>query len=302
MPCIGGEDVYEGIRSPAVHLPRTMGDLISVATRFPNAIFWGGGTYIMSRPGYYINGKAQDIIYTGRIAELKRINRTDRYLEIGSAVTFEQLLSVGRQALPPLLHKTIESSASKIVRSQMSVGGSLATKGIRFSLSAALSALQAEAEVKTCMGIRTTTRWVEVGRLYDRQGNYILKSNEFITRIRLAFDKENFSYFIRTGKPIIDPSDSVTLAFACFYNQSVITRFNMCIIFPSSLFLVPQEVDISMQGALLPLSTQQIERVVKSVTEQINSEISIDVLPIQVERAKRFIESALHELNSTSLT
>ncbi|MDD3996355.1 MAG: FAD binding domain-containing protein, partial [Sphaerochaetaceae bacterium] len=83
--------MYEGIRSPAIHVPKSMTDLLSATSRFPNAIYWAGGTYIMSRHDYYPTKDSNDIISLNEIPDLKRINRTDRYLEIGSMVTISQL-------------------------------------------------------------------------------------------------------------------------------------------------------------------------------------------------------------------
>jgi len=293
--------VYEGIRSPAVHMPKTLGELVSIATRFPNAIFWAGGTYLMSRENFYPAGDSSDIIYIGHIPELKRINRTDKYLVIGSAVTFEQLLAVGKQVIPSILQKTLEQTGTRIIRKQITVGGSLCCKGTRFSLSAALAALQAEAEVRTFRGIRSETRWVDIKTIYDRQGNLLLKNNQFILKVRIGLERENFSFFLRAGSPLATPKESVMIAFACYHSQSVITKFNMCIIFPQSLYYIPQEVDLMMQGSMLPLSSQQIERSVRSVVDQITLICGKSASPIQIERSKRFVEAALHELNSRSL-
>lgn len=293
--------MYEGIRSPAVHMPKTMGDLISAATRFPNAIFWAGGSFIMSPSDYYPECDSPDIIYLGEVSELKRINRTDRYLEIGAMVTYDQLLSVGKQVLPSLLKKTLEQVSTKIVRKQITVGGSLCTKTLRFSLSGTLAALKGEVEVKTCNGPKTETRWMEVSRLYDRKGALLLKNNELVTRIRVAFDREDFSFFIRSGSPLTNSSESVMLSFASFYNQSVIDKFNMCIILPNTLFLIPHEIDVMMRGSMLPFSTSQIERVVRSLSDLIVSQNISEISPIQIERVKRFVEAALHQLNTESL-
>jgi len=57
-----------------------------------------------------------------------------------------------------------------------------------------------------------------------------------------------------------------------------------------------------MQGTLLPLTSQQINRVIRSVMEEILSAGSQDNPPIQIERARSFIESALHNLNAQSLS
>lgn len=294
--------MYEGIRSPAVHMPKTMSDLVSASTRFPNATFWAGGTFIMSRHDYYPTRDSNDIISLNEVPELKRINRTDRYLEIGATVSFEQLLTVGKQVLPGLLQMTLERSATKIVRKQITVGGAICTPQIRLTLPGTLSALQAEVEVKSCMGPKTETRWLEINRLYDKKGAFLLKKNDLVTRIRLGFEREDFSCHIAAGDPMTNPGETVMLSFACFHNQSVVDRFRMCITFPTSMFLIPHEVDMMMHGTMLPLTMQQIERVVRSIMEEVLSSSDHEIPPIQVERSRRFIESALHELNAQSLS
>jgi CO/xanthine dehydrogenase FAD-binding subunit len=283
-------------------MPKTMSDLVSASTRFPNATFWAGGTYIMSRHEYYPTKNSNDIIYLAQVPELKRINRTDRYLEIGSMVTFEQMLTVGKQVLPGLLYTTLDRSATMIVRKQMTSGGAICTNEIRLALPCTLMALQAEVEIKTCLGPKTETKWLDIHRLYTRQGRLQLKKNELVTRIRLGFERENFSYFISSGDPMQNPHESVILSFACFYNQSVINRFRLCLSFPTSLLLVPQEIDMMMQGTLLPLSSSQIDRVVRSVMEEILASSEHEIPPIQLERARGFVESAMHELNAQSLS
>lgn len=293
--------MYEGIRSPAVHMPRTLNGLISTSTRFPNAIYWAGGTYIMSQKEYYPCRSSEDIISITQIPELKRIYRTEKYLEIGSAVTYEQMLTVGKQALPGLLQATLQQTASRIVRRQITLGGSLCTPNIRLSLPVTLSALKAEVEVKTCLGPKTETRWMEVIRLYGKEGKLLLKSNELVTRIRLGFDQANFFTHLVGGSPMTKPEESVIFSFACHYSQSVIDHFRLCIAFPTSMMIVPHEVNLIMHGTILPLSTGQIDRVVRSVMEEIASTTEREILPIQLERAKRFIESTAHELNAKSL-
>ncbi len=294
--------MYEGIRSPSVHTPKTMSDLVSVATRFPNATLWAGGTFIMSRENYYPTRDSNDIINLSEVPELTRINRTDRYLEIGSMVTFEQMLKVGKQVLPGLLQTTLEQTATMILRRQITLGGAICTQQVRLALPGTLYALQAEVEVKTCLGPKTETKWTEIQRLYDRQGVLQLKRNEIVTRVRLGFDRDNFSTFIAAGMPIQNPRETVYLSFACSYNQSVIQNFRMCLNFPTSLLLVPQEIDMMMQGTLLPLTSQQIGRVVRSVMEEVLGSSTSEIPPIQIERARSFVESALHELNAQSLS
>lgn len=294
--------MYEGVRSPAVHMPKTLSDLYFASNRFPKAIFWAGSTHIMSRPNYYPDKESPDVISLQGIPELHRISRTEKYLEIGSMVTFAMLLRVGRQVLSPLLQKTLENTATKIIRRQITFGGSLATVGVRYALAGTLAALQGEVEVKSNLGPRTETQWLEVERLYDKQGRLLLKGNELITRIRLSFERETFSTYRKGGSAMQRPEECVFLSLNCTYSQSVINHFKMAITFPTSLFLIPYEVGMMMSGTMLPLTSQHIERAVKSISDEIVANATEPPHPIQLERAKRFIEASLHELNAQSLS
>lgn len=279
-----------------------MSDLVSAVTRFPNATFWAGGTYLMSRPDYYPTRDSNDIISLREVPDLKRINRTDRYLEIGSMVSFEQMLKVGKQVLPRLLQKTIEQTSTRIVRKQATLGGALCTQAVRLALVSSLLALNAEVEIKTCLGPKTETRWMDMQRLYDRSGALLLKKYELVTRIRLGLERENFHAFISAGNPMQNPQETVCLSFACSYNQAVISRFRLCINLSTSLLLIPQEIDLMMQGTLLPFSSGQIHRVLKNVMEEVLSSSVQPIPPIQIERVRAFVESSLHELNAQSLS
>lgn len=140
--------MYEELRSTTVHTPITLSEYGQIANRFPDALNWAGGTYLMSRPNFYPMDSNIEIIDLSGIEELQRITRTDRYIEIGSMVTAAQLLDTGRQILPPVLLGALTSIGSTIVRRQITVGGSLCIPDIRLSIPTALAVLDAMAEVR----------------------------------------------------------------------------------------------------------------------------------------------------------
>ena len=168
------------------------------------------------------------------------------------------------------------------------------------SLPGTLAVLQAEVEIKAVKGSKIETRWVPVARLYNRNGDLLLERHELISRIRVDFERESFAFQLSAGSPMRIPNETVMFAFICSYFQSIINRFHMCITFPSSLFSQPTALDITMQGIQLPLSTQQIEKVVVAVIEEIK-DVQRGAHPIQLMRARRFVEEALHELNAKNL-
>ncbi|MFA7125163.1 MAG: FAD binding domain-containing protein [Sphaerochaetaceae bacterium] len=292
--------MYEGIRSPAIHVPKSMTDLLSATSRFPNAIYWAGGTYIMSRHDYYPTKDSNDIISLNEIPDLKRINRTDRYLEIGSMVTISQLLQIGKQVLPDPLTQTLQALGTRIIRNQATIGGALCTGDLRLAVSGTLAVLRTEIEIKKLDAPRLDSRWITAGKLYDRSGALTLDEHEMITRVRIGFDREDFSVFLSAGNPMYNPQESVNLALVCSYNQSVITNFRFCFTMPTGGFHQFQDIEVLARGTMLPFSPNHIARLAKMLGEAIdNSHVTVSLL--QKERAKRFFEIALHQLNTQSL-
>ncbi len=293
--------MYEGIRSPAIHVPKTLGDLVSAASRFPNAIYWAGGTYIMSRHDYYPTKDSNDIISLSEVPDLKRINRTDRYLEAGAMVTLSQLLQVGRQVLPDPLSATLEALGTRIVRRQATIGGALCTPDVRLSVSGTLAVLNTEVEVKKLDTPRADTRWTGIAKLYDRTGALQLDKNEIVTRVRIGFDRDDFTVLLTVGNPMVNPLETVNLALVCSYNQSVITNFRFCCTMPHAGFHQFPDIEVLARGTMLPFSPQQIIRVARMLVEALDA-THVSVTALQRERVKRFFETALHQLNTQSLS
>ncbi len=294
--------MFEGIRSPTVHMPKSLNELAQAISRVTDPTFFAGGTYLMHQKGYYPgNTSHSDIIYLGGISEFQQITRNDKYLEFGSAVQLQQLLGVGKQVLPKLLYDAIEATGTALIRSQITIGGAISIKQHRLLVCSALAALDADVEIRSFVASRPTSKWVAIKDLYKTNGLITLKKQEVISKIRVSFEKETFSYFVTAQNPMKRAHEAVILSVGCWYNQSVITQFRMCLVFPLSLFLIPEELSLMMNGSIIPLSLSQIEKVIKVVTEKLLLVAQENISPIQIERVKRAIEASLHALNAQGL-
>ena len=79
-----------------VYFPATMFELHSIWSRFPDAILYAGGSsFIYGQDSYYIN-LPLDLISLEKLEELRRISRTERYLEIGAMVELNEVLRLGK--------------------------------------------------------------------------------------------------------------------------------------------------------------------------------------------------------------
>jgi xanthine dehydrogenase FAD-binding subunit len=292
--------VYEGIRSPAIHTPRSVSEFISTASHYPHAVIWAGGTYIMGRPNYYPSDGLTDIIYLGEIADLKKITRNDRFIEIGSMVTASQLLNAGKLVLSDVLLDTLSKVGSKIVRKQITIGGALCTPDIRLVLPGSLAILDAIVEVKQIQGNKTINRWIPVSRLYDKDGQLLLTGMNLITRVRIGLETGNFQRFMMVDSPVHDPKRCVIFAFQCTKGQSNMSKAHFCFTFPTAGFHISRELETQLSGQPLPVPPQRINRLSFALTSEIHK-MHPQVTDLQLERCRRMFEAVFHELNTEVL-
>ena len=219
----------EGLRSPTVFTPKTVSEAIANKLRKPDARFWAGGTFIMSRPNYYPNSNQKDIISLSDISDLSRIYHSDRYLEAGSMVTLQQLLTMGSFLFPKELYNAISGIGSTIIRNQATVGGALCSSDTRFSLSCIFATINAQAEIRM-VSKSSVSRWIPVSKLYDRKGNFLFADNAILISKTL-------------DSPMQNPSEAVIFSLMYSLSQGNINTPSLCVAFPNSCFYMSQDFD-----------------------------------------------------------
>ncbi|MFA6844181.1 MAG: FAD binding domain-containing protein [Sphaerochaetaceae bacterium] len=294
--------MYEDLRSATVHAPSTITEYASIVSRFPDAQNWAGGTYLMSRPGFYPNEGSLDIIDLSGISELQKITRTDRFVEIGAMVNAAQMLDAGRLILPAVLLDALKSIGSSIVRRQVTIGGSLCIPDVRLSLSTALSVLDSLAEVKVYQKDgKCTTRWIPVYRLYDKEGKLLnFEGKMLITRIRIGLEYGNFQRFMQASDPVRNMEEAVILAFQADRTPNALGKVRLCITCPHKVFFISKEIISQLSGITLPI----VPKMVRYITSNLRSELKksyTNISDLQLERALRMFESILHELDTIYL-
>jgi len=293
--------VYEGIRSPVIHTPKTLNEFGTIALRYPQARIWGGGTFIMSQKDYYPSEIKDGIIDLGEMEELKKITRNDRFVEIGAMVTANQLLSAGKLVLPDILQQTLKALASQILRKQITIGGSLCVPDVRLGLSTTLAVLDAMAEIKQYQGGKVSTHWIPIAKLYDKDGKLLLGNQKsLLTRIRIGLEYGDFQRFITVEDPIRNTSECVIFAFQAKRVQNSLSKVQFCITFPDKAFHISKDLESKLSGMTLPIHPERVN----SLSYELVSELSRmhgNVSELQLERGRRIFESFLHNLNSQSL-
>ncbi|HOE84466.1 MAG TPA: FAD binding domain-containing protein [Sphaerochaeta sp.] len=293
--------MFEGVRSPLIYTPRSLSEFATVIGRHPQAILWAGGTYLMSRSDYYPTEARDGIIDLSYMEELKRITRTDRYVEIGAMVTARQLLSAGRLLLPPILQQTLSSIGTQIVRRQVTVGGSLCISDARFSLSTTLAILAATAEVKRYDNGKVTTHWIPIAKLYEKDGKLNLGAkNALLTRIRIGLEFGDFQRFVVFGDPIRRSDECGIVALQAKREQNGLSKVQFCVTFPGKAFHISKDIESKLSGSALPIHPEKVNILSHELVAEL-TKMHSTISELQLERARRIFESFLHDLNSQSL-
>ena len=288
----------EGLRSPTVFTPKTVSEAIANKLKNPDARFWAGGTYIMSRPNFYPNPSQRDIISLSGIQDLSRIYHADRYLEAGAMVTIQQLLTMGSFIFSKELYNAITSIGSSVIRNQATIGGSLCTSDMRFTMSCVMATLNAQAEIRM-VSKSATARWIPVSKLYDRKGNFLFADNALLTKIRIPTDGTNQNMFIsRTlDSPMQNPSGAVIFSLQYSINQGNITSPSMCIALPNACFYMSQDFDNLLSTISFPITADKTNKIARRLASDLKISVRQNTNLLQIERAVRLLEVVLNEIN-----
>ena len=292
----------EGLRSPTVFTPKTISEAITNKLKNPDARFWAGGTYIMSRPNFYPNPAQRDIISLAGIQDLSRIYHADRYLEAGAMVTIQQLISMGSFVFSRELYNAITSIGSSVIRNQATIGGSLCTSDMRFTMSCVLATLNAQAEIRM-VSMSAAARWIPVSKLYDRKGNFLYADNALLTKIRIPTDLTTQNMFIsRTlDSPMNNPTESVIFSMKYTISQGNLTSPVMCITLPGSCFYMSQDFDNLLSTVNFPVTPDKTAKIAKRLASDLRLSVRQNSSMLQIERAVRLLENVLNEINISYL-
>jgi CO/xanthine dehydrogenase FAD-binding subunit len=173
-----------------VCFPSGYSELFNAWNRYPGAVPYAGGTGLIREQGRPILELPSIILSLERLEEMRRINRSERYLEIGAMAKLSQIIDLGK-IVPTALRHCLESIAGPQLRNMATIGGSLCFRGGRLDSSAALMALDAQYELRNTQ----SSRWISASRFFAVSDLSALKAQELLTRIRIPLDTWDYSAY-----------------------------------------------------------------------------------------------------------
>ena len=299
--------MYTELRSPNVHEPKTVGEYSDTVINYKGNInsLWAGGTFIMSRKDFYPSPTTNvEIINLKDIEELYRLQRNDRYAEIGSMVSLNDIAQLGKNIFLKTIISAIEHTACRMLRERISIGGTLCTQGFTSSVASVLVLLDTAVELIIPKKRNYARKWLHASRLYDKNGRLTLHSNyknALVSKLRIAIQNFDFEYFNTSGSPMLEPESSVSLATVAKLDQNGIASARIIITFPSRGFVYNRDIDNMLGSLQLPADDMRCKDVEKFILSFIRDNIG-KITPIQEARLKGMMNDMIMSLNQHILT
>ncbi len=277
-----------------IFAPKTVNELLAVKQQYPDALLWAGGTALM-RQQRSASVFSRNIIQLSGIDELKKIRRTERYLEIGSCVPIKRILNVGQHILPFALSEALKSIAPPHIRNRATLGGNLCCRQRRLNTFSVLLLMDTVLEIRKS----GKTRWIGLNRLFTKKDKDSIQNNEVVTRIRIPLNIWNIQYFTAAGDPFLDPLNAISFSLLIETHKGLISQIRFAVGNIGKQILRSIDFESYLSERKVRLRLKEIDTAVEYFHTTIKD--AEGLTPFQKERTTRFILWFLHELRDYNL-
>ncbi|MDR2136567.1 MAG: FAD binding domain-containing protein [Treponema sp.] len=268
-----------------VFFPRSFGELFGAWTRFPEAVPFAGGTQIIRSQAESELRLPASILSLGEVPELRRMSRTEQYLEIGAMVKLRDITRLGK-IVPEALTRSLEGIAGPQLRGLATIGGNICNPGYLLDCAAPLIALDAVYELRGSQN----SRWISASR-FSSPANPTLKTQELLTRVRIPLDQWDFSAYRKFGNRDSGSGGGV-LIFIMKNRKNILT--DLRVVFAGECVLRDRNSETSLTGKRLPLSFRDAQEF--SAQWRQNLREAAQPSPIIRSELLGFIESLIYNL------
>lgn len=183
------------------------------------------------------------------IDELRNINRRERYIDFGPAVTLNEILELGENRIPKILHRAAQTTANHFIRNMATLGGNICATETRGTLYAPLLALNAMLRFRKSEMQNITTIPIEK---FDG-----IPQKSLLISIRVPNEDWDVSMYRRCLPKNIISKDSASFCFLAKTEKSALT--NVRIVFAGPVVFSSRELENKLLGMRLPIREKAIE-------------------------------------------
>ncbi|MEW5817215.1 MAG: FAD binding domain-containing protein [Spirochaetota bacterium] len=251
--------------SPFTFTPKSLNDLLSLLRKRKEAQLYAGGTYILSRQTEKYLNLPHEIIYLGRIDDLKRVHRTERYLEIGSCVPIGRILQIGKRLLPASLYLCLSAIGSPGLRNLATIGGNLCVREMRMDSFPVLHLMDVRLELRR----QGSARWLSVSRFLKSDGKPAIEPGEVLTRIRVPLENWDIQIYRKLGGTYYSNTNSLTFCGLARIQKDIVSDFRCAFSRIGISIYRNREIEAEVNGCKIPLQGKENQLITQKFSESL---------------------------------
>lgn len=226
----------------------TLSDVFFQKRSISNLKLLGGCTAIKEFPEMFLS--------TLFIKELATIDKRERYIDFGPAVTLAEILDIGEEHLPRIFYEAVSGIANPIVRNVATLGGNICDAKWKHTTIAPMLALDARIEISRprTNGLITETQYIPFTKFEGIPEDFLL------TKIRIPVEEWDVEVFRRFGPSHAINENSASFAFLASSQKNQLS--NLRIAFAGPFSFRNKELENRLLGASLPLPEASIKELV----------------------------------------
>lgn len=257
-------------RPPIIYSPSSLQELLKIYRNNKDAMLYGGGTWTLrNRERNHFNLKGP-VINIMAVEELKKISRTDRYLELGAGVSIGRILALGKSIISGALYKALRDIGPPHIRNMATIGGNLCVSNKEMNLYPVLHLYDAQIELRSEKEnqsprrlLKGESRWLSASRFMDSDGNISIRPSEILTRIRIPNENWKYQTYSSTGG-IDSPLVFIGLAETDKY---VLTDLRIGFGTKKMPIIRSREIESDLIGRRMPLPRKEIMNLNQKLTK-----------------------------------
>jgi CO/xanthine dehydrogenase FAD-binding subunit len=234
-----------------VFYPKDLAAALDLLRKRPGALIMAGGTDILREQGGRAISLPAEVVCVHEIPELRRAGLTERFLEIGAAVTLAEVLELGESVLPPLLAEAAALVGNAAIRNLATIGGNVACKERFMDAWPALACLDAVIELRDAGG----STWINVNRLVGEDRRPAFPEGGLLTRLRIPLDRWDARVVKKVGPKDYPSPETAVFAFAAKVEKGILSEIRLA--FAGETAFRSPSAEARMIGRTVPLSERE---------------------------------------------
>lgn len=256
---------------------QTVSDILFQLKTISNLQIIGGGTYLDEYPEKFLS--------VHNNSELTFINKHERFIDFGPAVTLNSILHMGPTFLPSILYDALSSISNHAVRNIATIGGNIMAQDPRLTLIAPLTVLDASLKFKNQKNFDI----IPISKLNT------ISRESVLVNIRVPTEDWNVEIFKRLGPSHKITDDSASFCFLARTEKNILINLRIC--FSGPFIFQSKELETNLLGIRLPLPQSKIHDFIETASKEFDEcAKDIEYDPILKQQFLNLVAHSLHEL------